>query len=300
MRLSSLALVVAALLVAGCGERQEPVGDLGQAYPVRVQGAGDRPTVLPEPPSRIVALAEGPVQIVAALGAGDLLVGVPASADVGGTSAPAVVVRRTGEVDVEALVALDPDLILATAGTDPLDLGRAERETPAVAYVQPSSSVEGVQRGIVELGFLLDRAAAARRLVGGIKREVAAVRGRVEGRERVAVFVDSGFRVTIPSRSLLGDLIRLAGGESIAGVAPGPDPFPARDLRRADPDVYLTLSGSRVTLASLRSDPATSGLRAVRQRRFAVLPEELVTRPGPELGEALEMVARALHPDAFG
>jgi iron complex transport system substrate-binding protein len=300
MRRSSLAFVLVALVGAGCGERPEPVGELAQPYPVRVQGAGDRPAVLPDPPERVVALAEGPAQIVAALGAADLLVGVPASTDVGTSTPPAVVVRRTGQVDVEALVALEPDLILATAGTDPLDLARAEREAAAVAYVQPSSSVAGVQRGIVELGFLLDRAPVARKLVGGITREIAAVRGRLEASERISVFVDSGFRVTIPSRSLLGDLIRLAGGESIAGVAPGPDPFPARELRRADPDVYLTLSDGRVTLASLRSDPATAGLRAVRERRFAVLPEELVTLPGPQLPEALEAVARALHPDAFG
>jgi iron complex transport system substrate-binding protein len=299
MRLSSLAFVPVVLLVAGCGQRPEPVGDLVQRYPVRVQGAGDRPAVVRDPPERIVAVALGPPQIVAALGAADLLVGVPASAEVDAAPAPAVVVRRTGQVDVEAVVALEPDLIVATAGTDPLDLARAEREAAAVAYVQPSSSVAGVQRGIVELGFLLERAPAARQLVGDIKREIAAVRGRLEGGGPVSVFVDSGFRVTIPSRSLLGDLIRLAGGESIAGVAPGPDPFPVRELRRADPDVYLTLSSSRVTLASLRSDPATARLRAVREGRFAVLPEELVTRPGPELAQALEAVARALHPDAF-
>jgi iron complex transport system substrate-binding protein len=300
MRRSSLVLVLVVLLGAGCGERAEPVGELAQPYPVRVRGAGDRATVLRDPPQRIVAVAQGPAEIVAALGAADLLVGAPASTDVGAASPPAVVVRRTGQVDIAAVVALEPDLILATAGTDPLELARAEREAAAVAYVQPSSSVAGVQRGIIELGFLLDRAPAARELVGGIRREIAAVRERLAGNERVSVFVDSGFRVTVPSRSLLGDLIRLAEGESIAGVAPGPDPFPARELRQADPDVYVALSGSRVTLASLRSDPATTRLRAVRERRFAVLSEELVTRPGPDLAAALEAVARALHPDAFG
>lgn len=294
-----LPLALLGLVLAGCGERPEPAGELRQSYPVRVQGAGDRATVIREAAQRVVALAHGPMDVAGALGASRLLVGVPPDAEVAGSGAPVVVVSRTGDIDVDAIVALEPDLILATPGTDPLDLARAGREAEAATYVQPSSSVADVERGIVELGFLLGRAPAARQLVGDIERRIEAVRVRLERREPVSVFVDTGFRITIPSRSLLGDLIRLAGGESVAGPAPGPDPFPAQRLRRNEPDVYLALSESRVTLASLRRDPATQGLRAVRKGRFARLPEELVTRPGPDLGEALEAVARALHPDVF-
>jgi iron complex transport system substrate-binding protein len=111
--------------------------------------------------------------------------------------------------------------------------------------------------------------------------------------------VDTGFFITIPQRSLLGDLIRRARGESAAGAAPGPEPLSRSRLRELDPDVYLATSESRVTLRSLRADPRTTELTAVQEGRFVLLPSDLVLRPGPRIGRALEQVARALHPDAF-
>jgi ABC-type Fe3+-hydroxamate transport system substrate-binding protein len=54
-----------------------------------------------------------------------------------------------------------------------------------------------------------------------------------------------------------------------------------------------------VTLASLRRDPRTAKLTAVEKARFRVLSSDLVQRAGPYVAQALERVARALHPDAF-
>ncbi len=113
------------------------------------------------------------------------------------------------------------------------------------------------------------------------------------------MFVDTGFFVTVPARSLLGDLIRRAGGRSIGGPTPGFEPFDLEELAELDPEVYLTTSDSRVTLRRLRSDPRTRRLTAVEEGRFVVLDAALVTTAGPRVADALEEIARALHPDAF-
>ena len=103
----------------------------------------------------------------------------------------------------------------------------------------------------------------------------------------------------IPLRSLLGDMIVRAGGESIAGETPGVDPVPLSRILRLDPHVYLATSDSRVTLRTLRDDPRTRKLTAVEDGRVRVLPSDLVQRAGPNVAQALERVAKALHPDAF-
>jgi len=296
---AATALLTSAALGAACGERSEPLGELAQPYPVRVQGAGDRATVLGSPPERIVALSPGPAEAVLTLGGGERLVGVPAGVEAEGNGARRVA-RATGQINLEAVIELKPDLVLASEDTDRLDLAVVERETEAPVYVQPANSVEQVERGIIGLGFLLGRAPAARALVGSIRTKVGSVESRLAGVAPVSVFVDTGFGITVPASSLLGDLVRRAKGKSVAGATPGPGPFPPRQLARANPDVYVTISGSGVTLASLRRDPQTRQLRAVRKGHVAVLPAELVTRPGPQVGEALETVARALHPNAFG
>jgi iron complex transport system substrate-binding protein len=290
-------LALAALLFTACGERGEPVGELQQPYPVTVRGGGDRATTVEARPDRIVALDPGSAELIVALGSGQRLVGVPAKVRAPGN--PEVVVSRTGQVDVDAVVQLEPDLIVSTSAIDQLDSTRAERQSGAALYLQPNSSVNDVLRGTIELGFLVGEPVRARRLAARLEAEVSEVEAKVAGEPTVSVFVDTGFFITIPERSLLGDLIRRAGGKSVAGETPGPDPIPPERLLQLDPDVYLATSDSRVTLAQLRSDNQTARLTAVRKGRFAILPSQLVVPPGPRIGRALERIARVLNPDAF-
>lgn len=301
-----IATTVAVLVLAltGCGERPEPLGELEQPYPVTVQGAGGQPTEIAAQPERIVALDPGSAELVIALGARRQLVGVPAGMrrgdgprDVPPTAEE--VVSRTRQIRVDEVARLEPDLIVAATGTDVVEVARAQRQSEATLYVQPSSSVGDVLRATIELGFLVGEPVRARQLASEIRSQVAEVEELVSGEPVVTTFVDTGFFITIPERSLLGDLIARARGESIAGPSPGPGPFPLARLRRLDPQVYLATSDSRTTLAQLRRDPRTDDLRAVRRGRFAVVPSDLVHRAGPRVGVALERVAEALHPNAF-
>jgi len=294
-----LALVAAALLGAGCGERSEPTGALAQTYPVTVQGAGDQPTVLDRRARRIVALDPGAAELVAALGAGNRLVGVSSGVRVADAPHAKTVVSHSGGIDIDEVIALGPDLVLATPTIDQIDLGRIEKATKAAVYVQPAASVKNVEEGAVDLGFLIGEPAKARQLVGRIERKVGSVQERLAGAQPVSVFVDTGFFITVPERSLLGDLVKRAMGESVAGASPGPGPYPLSNLRQANPDVFLATSDSDASLQSLKANPVTASLKAVKDKRVVVLPAALVNRAGPRVGAALEAVARALHPDEF-
>lgn len=301
-----VAATVAVLVLAltGCGERPEPLGKLEQPYPVTVQGAGGQPTEIAAQPERIVALDPGSAELVIALGARRQLVGVPAGMRRGDgprdvPPSAEEVVSRTRQIRVDEVARLEPDLIVAATGTDVVEVARAQRQSEAALYVQPSSSVGDVLRATIELGFLVGEPVRARQLASEIRSQVAEVEELVSGEPVVTTFVDTGFFITIPERSLLGDLVARARGESIAGPSPGPGPFPLARLRRLDPQVYLATSDSRTTLAQLRRDLRTDDLRAVRRGRFAVVPSDLVHRAGPRVGVALERVAEALHPNAF-
>lgn len=299
-----LAALIALLGATACGERGEPLGELEQPYPVTIQGAGDQPAVLQSEPQRIVALDPGAAELVIALGARDRLVGIPGGVEQGDgpRMAPpgaAQVVSPNLAVRVDEVAGLEPDLIVATSSTDQLDLARAQRETGAAVYVQPSASVEDILRATLELGFLVGEPVEARAVASHIRSEVAAVEERVADTPVVTTFVDTGFFATVPLRSLLGDLVARAHGENVAGETPGVEPIPVSRLRRLDPEVYLATSNSGVNLRSLRRDPRTAKLSAVENARVVVLPSDLVQHAGPYVAQALERVARALHPDAF-
>jgi iron complex transport system substrate-binding protein len=292
-------LLAVSLLGAACGERGEPVGALPQRYPVSVHGAGDRPTVLASRPQRIAVLDPGSSELLVALGAGDRLVGVPAGLATGAAKKAQVIVRRTGQLSVDAVVGLEPDLIVATPSVDELDVARAGRESEAAVYVQPDTSILNVEQGAIDLGFLVGEAPRARQLVGRIERRVSGVEQRLADVQAVSVFVDTGFFITVARRSLLGDLVARAKGENIGGDSPGPGPFPLADIARLNPRVYLATSDSRLTLSTLRRNPTIRNVKAIRSGRLEIVSVDLVTRPGPRIAEGLEAVARALHPNAF-
>jgi ABC-type Fe3+-hydroxamate transport system substrate-binding protein len=285
MRIAAAAACVL-LLAAGtaCGERKEPTGPLVPLYPVTVQGAGERPAIVSSIPHRIVPLGAGPRRILRALGlqartitVDDSLVGLPL---------------------VGAIRRARPDLVVASSNTDPLDLARARASTHAQVYVEPSSSIDDVVGAIGDIGLLTGAPVVARKLTGQIEREREQVVDRLRGSANVGVFIDTGDFGTVSSRSLLGDLVHEAHGDSVAGPSPEPGPFPLPRLRQLDPGAYIATSGSGRMLADLRASPATKKLRAVRARRFGVV-SNAATIPGPAVGRGLAEVARILHPDAF-
>jgi ABC-type Fe3+-hydroxamate transport system substrate-binding protein len=283
----ALVAVAAVLLLAGtaCGQRREPTGALVQSFPVTVQGGGDRATVVPSAPRRIVPVGPGPRAVLDALGLGRRVVRVNDT--------------LVGLSLVGAIRKARPDLIVASSDTDPLDLARARTATGAAVYVEPANGVADVVQAIGEIGLITSRPVQARRLTAVIEAKRRAVAKKVGGDPVATAFVDTGGFSTISSRSLLGDLIQLARGRSVAGVSPEQGPFPLRRLLQLDPDVYLATVDSDRTLSQLRAHAVARRLRAVRTGRFAVLPADAAVA-GPHVGQALEEVARILHPDAAG
>jgi ABC-type Fe3+-hydroxamate transport system substrate-binding protein len=295
-RTVALALCALAAAATGCGERPEPRGELPAPYPVTVTGAGDEPLVVRAVPQRIVALDPGPAELAARLGSGRRLVGVSAGTKLpGGRRGRAVVTTPGGTVRVAATAELRPDLILATAATDTVDLARVEQRSGAGVYVQPADSVADVIRGALELGFVLGEPARGRRLAGVIRRRTEAAEARVAGRRPVRVFVDVGFLVTVPESSLLGDLVRRAGGLSVAGANPGADPLTPCEIARRRPSAILVV-------APAAAPPPRKSPYACRGRepaRLVSIPEETVTVAGPRVAASVTGIARALHRDAF-
>jgi iron complex transport system substrate-binding protein len=195
-------------------------------------------------------------------------------------------------------VSLEPDLVLATLEDDSVAVAQVERRSGARLYVQPSATVDDIVRAVLELGFMLDRPAEARVLAGSIRSDVAEVERRIADAPPKDVFVDTGLFVTIRERSIFGDLLRRAKATNVA-PDPGQGPITAEELAARDPDVYIATSDSGVTLESLQRSPETRDLRAVRNGNVVFLPVDLVAEPGPDVAEALQTIAVAIHPDAF-
>ncbi|MBX5465316.1 MAG: ABC transporter substrate-binding protein [Clostridia bacterium] len=273
-------------------------------YPLQVVDDLGRSVRIERAPRRVVSLGPSNTQILFAVGAGSRVVGVdqfstePAAArklpKVGGLTDP----------DFEAIVARQPDLVLTTDINAQPVVQRLESLHVPVLVLNPKT-LSGVHHDIELVGRVLDLQAQAAAVV----RAMTAREERVESRvadipasRRVKVYYEvwENPEMTAGPGSFIDDLIRRAGGVNIADDAQSPWPeYSVERIVAHDPDVILTpfAAGYQQLLHGQR--PAWSSIRAVRQHRVYLVPQNLVSQPGPDLVQALELIARDLYPDRF-
>ena len=99
----------------------------------------------------------------------------------------------------------------------------------------------------------------------------------------------------------MDSLIQLASGDNIAKDAKGEYPqYDIEQLIERDPEIYLTSADiPEKTIESILERPGYSEISAIKQDKVYILDANITSRPGPRIVEALELVARAIHPEVF-
>jgi iron complex transport system substrate-binding protein len=259
-------------------------------------------------PKRVVSLAPSLTEMVYALGAGPALVGVTTVCNYpeAARRLPKVGGMEDGGVDLEKVLSLKPDLVVAI-GLYQSSTVEALRRLGLRVEVVPSQTVEDVFAAANRLGVLLGREAEAKRLNADLRRRIDRVRKATAAlpkkrRPRVFYQVWDKPLMTATRETLIGRLIELSGGVNVFGDLSGQyvQVSPEAVLKR-DPQVILapTTHASRVDPKVLARTPGLAGVTAVRTGRIYVLDGDPVSRAGPRVAEALELVARAIHPELF-
>jgi iron complex transport system substrate-binding protein len=250
---------------------------------------------------RIVSLAPSMTEALFAIGAGDRVVGRSRFCNFPPEARPLTVVGDV-EPDLEAVLALDPDLVV---GVDGLSSGRLAANLAArhvSTWFPFAGSLGAVDAVIVGLGERVGHAEDARGLVRALDEREGAIARAVAGapRPRVLMVVALGPVVVAGPKSFAHELIRYAGGEN---AVPDGDAWPTLGFEKIvdlDPDVVIdaTLVG---TDEATRIGPGSAGWRAVgavQAGRVLAMRDERVLRAGPRVGEGLAVLARMLHPRA--
>lgn len=257
---------------------------------------------LQKPPRRIIPLAPSLTEIVFALGAGDAVVGVIDYADYPPEAVQRVRVGGGLDPNLEVIVALRPDLVLIAADANRWEtLIQLEQLRIPVFGVKPVG-VEGVLASIAKVGEAVGRQAQAEGLIAQMRRRMAAVsqKVRVLARPRVLYVVWIDPLIVAGGETVIDDLIHLAGGANIVRT-PGFPRYSLEELVIDPPDVVL-LALDRGGLhhgEALRRLPVWREVRPVREGAVRVIDAGLMSRPGPRIVDAAELLARLLHPEAF-
>jgi iron complex transport system substrate-binding protein len=267
-----------------------------------------RTVTLASPAQRVVSLAASNTEILFALGAGDKVVGRDEFSDyppeaksiqsVGGSM---------GEYSLEAITALQPDLVLAAEINSPELVKSLEDLGLTVYYLPNPNSFEGLYTNLETVATLTGRDAT--KLTDSLKVRVSAVNEKIMPLSYAPVVfyeidaTDPSKPYTAGAASFIHWLINDAGGINFTEAAGIADPYPQVGLEQilvTQPD-FIILGDSMwgVTPEMVAARPGWDALTAVTEGRVFIFDDNLLSRPGPRMVDGLEALAKLLHPEIF-
>lgn len=284
--------------VSACAGAQPPpadgaiVDDLG------------RTVTVDSPPSRIVALVPSITDLILALGEGDRLV-ARTRYDTDPRLAALPAVGGGLDPNIEAIIALRPDLVVVWPGADQPLIGQLDAAGIAV-YGAGSQSLEDQERHTRQIARLLGIEARADSLLAHLDSSFAALATALAGVPVVSALYVAWHDppMTTGPGTFVDSIMSVAGGRNIFDDATSDWPqVNMEEIVSRDPDVLILpvpVTGDSGAIAWVHQTPGWRDLRAVRTGRVLLVDSELFSRPGPRIIDAANQLAELLHPGVTG
>lgn len=308
MRLVTALLAIALTLTGPPDRLCQGYGESAEAL-ATAEGGHDREQNAAAVPTRIVSLIPAVTEILFAIGAGPQVAAV-SSFD---TYPPEVKkLPRVGALidpDVEKILSIHPDLVILFATQTTLREQLERAHIPV--YVYRDAGLADVLTTLRDVGARVGREKPAAELARRIEARIDAVRRRVAGqpRPRTLIVFD---REKLVLRGIyasggvgfIHDMVNAAGGDNV---------FADVKQRAVQATTELILARRPEIILELRADPRDAAARArevavwnrltslpaVRSAHVYFIDQQKTVVPGPRVAEAVELIARTIHPEAF-
>jgi iron complex transport system substrate-binding protein len=274
LRIRLLVLFIAASFTASVRAEIVVVDDTG------------RTITLSQPAHRIVSLAPHLTELLFAAGAGEQVVGVVAYSDFPEAARSLPQVGGYGNVDIEAIVALAPDLVIAwKSGNREAHLDKLSRLGIPV-YLNEPRSLDDVASSLEALGTLADTEGPAKAAAEDFRRRKAELARHFAGRPRVRMLYQIWDEplMTINDEHLISDVIRLCGGENVFGTLTQLAPTVGVEaVLAADPEVIVASGMGEARPEWLDRWRRWPRLAATAAGNLYFIPPELIQRHTPRI-----------------
>ncbi len=268
---------------------------------------------LQKPAERVICLQPNISEMMAAVGAAENVVGVDKYTDYPSemTEKP-----RVGDIlkpDYEKIVSLSPGLVVTSRGT-PMPVIEKLRGLGLQVLGLDPLSIDEVFDAMKLLGRATGHEDDAEKAVRELQKRREAIRQRVKNavadkdRPRVVFILSFEPLFVAGASSFVAELIQQAGARHVIEITDPTgeqQPWPQvskETIIAAAPDLLICglshggeTMGTEQVMQQLESDRAWSEIPAVRNRRVHTINDDLVSRPGPRLIKALEIMAHDIH-----
>jgi iron complex transport system substrate-binding protein len=292
----------AAPSVAAATPAPTPTAD--PAFPVTLTDDEGTAVTVPARPQRIVSLTPAVTETLFALGAGDRLV---ANSDFDDYPAEVTALPHVASftgVDVEKVVGMKPDLVIAGGnGFNPPEAIAKLRAVGIPVLVTYADSVDGILRDIELVGSAAGAGDASTALTAWMRDRIDAITTAVKAARAgklptVFYELDATKDIYGPAPdSFLTSMIQLAGGDPVTTGDPAVFAIPVEKLVAADPQVIVLGDAAYgTTPADVAARPGWGGIAAVTSGAVRPVNDTIVTRPGPRIVDGLRALALAIDP----
>jgi iron complex transport system substrate-binding protein len=240
-------------------------------------------------------------EIIFALGGGDRMVGATRFANHPPEAAELPRVGSYPRPDLERILALDPDLVLATRDGNPPDAVKRLDALGVPTYVVNPADLEQLFDTIRRIGDILGASDKADAMIRDFRNRLEGVRDHWRGRDRTRVFMQIGTdpMVTVGGDTFLNELLETAGGENVMADRTAYPMVGVEPVVALRPEVILitTMEQGADFLAAKREWESWPEIPAARNGRVHLVDSDLYDRPSPRTILALEELVRLLHPE---
>jgi len=263
-----------------------------------------RRVIVPAEINRIVTLSPDLTETIYALGLEDKLVG---DTDYCDTPPEAKLKPHIGSAQtpsLEVIVALHPDLVLATGTINRLETADALKRLGIAVYTTYPHTVRGMLQSFEHIADVAGTPENGAALVKRLEARLVALHAQLESLPMVHVLFVEWIAplMTIGQNTFIADALRWAGAESMILSKQNWPRVSLEEIVRLQPDYILITRNHGGTddeeLNELRTRPVWRKLLAV-ERGHTLMVDDEMARPAPGLIGAIEKLAHELHPEAF-
>lgn len=247
-------------------------------------------------PKRIVSLGPPVTEQIFLLGCGDNLVGVTVYCQRPPQAKEKTKIGTVLQPDVEKIVSLEPDLIIATPLTNAKSVAAIEKLGLNVKSFTTCKNFDELCAQFTELADLVGAGNRGRQIVGECKKKLEAITANVKPDRKSRVFIQLGANplFTANKSYFIHNLVELAGGVNVAADAPS-GMYSMETVIAQNPDVILIPGMGNFVDEAKKDWSRLNTVNAVKNDRIYVIDAYKACSPTPvTFVEMLEEVARLL------
>jgi len=314
----ALAVAALALLAAACGgssgsstptpaPKAAASPTAAAAFPVSVQRSDGKTLTLAAAPKRVVSLSPAATEVIYAIGAEGELAAVDKNANYPDAASAFPTKVDAYEPNIEAIRALNPDLVFVASDSSGLVAKLDELKVP-VLYLDIDTNARTVEDVLTQIGVLGKVTGASDKAA----QVVASLRARIDKVTATLQSLPAGSPISVyheldstyysaSDGTFVGDLYKILKMKNIAGSGPTAYPQLTQEaIIAANPQVIVLADEAfGTTIDSVKARPGWNAIDAVKNNKIFAINPDIVSRPGPRIVDALEQLAKDVYPERF-